>query len=127
MLTIWIIFAVLTSIAASARGRNWFAWLIIGFATSLAGLIAVLVMRNLHAEQQAQMRHSPNQSPNYNPSIAHPQPTGLHKSEAEVGSTVKVYKGTRIIKEPAGFSVNGTPAKTVIEAERLIDAATSRD
>lgn len=37
-------FAVVTAIAAAARGRNALAWFFIGALTGVFGLIAVLVM-----------------------------------------------------------------------------------
>lgn len=46
-LLIWIAFAVITALAAQARGRSFLAWLLIGFVTGIFGLIAVLVMENL--------------------------------------------------------------------------------
>lgn len=47
ILLIWIAFAVITGLAAQARGRSFLAWLLIGFVTGIFGLIAVLVMENL--------------------------------------------------------------------------------
>lgn len=47
-LAIWIGFAVVTALAAAARGRNFFGWLVIGGLTGVFGLIAVLVMQNLN-------------------------------------------------------------------------------
>lgn len=44
-LAIWIGFAVVTALAAASRGRSFVAWLLIGFATGVFGLIAVLVMQ----------------------------------------------------------------------------------
>ena len=43
---IWIAFAIITAIAASSRGRNFFGWLAIGALTGVFGLIAVLVMKD---------------------------------------------------------------------------------
>lgn len=42
----WIAFMILTAIAAKARGRSFFLWLIIGCFTGVFGLIAVLVMKD---------------------------------------------------------------------------------
>lgn len=44
---IWIGFAVVTALAAAARGRSFIGWLMIGALTGIFGLIAVLVMENL--------------------------------------------------------------------------------
>ena len=44
---IWVIFAVLTAIAASARGRDPIIWFLIGAALGVFGLIAVLVMEKV--------------------------------------------------------------------------------
>lgn len=47
ILLFWIAFAVITALAAQARGRSFGAWLVIGLLTGVFGLIAVLVMENL--------------------------------------------------------------------------------
>ncbi|MBY6138545.1 hypothetical protein KUV26_03775 [Leisingera daeponensis] len=52
-LAIWIGFAVITAIAANARGRSGIAWLLIGALTGIFGLIAVLVMKDLSREPAA--------------------------------------------------------------------------
>ena len=44
VLAIWIGFGIVTAIAAQARGRSFFGWLVIGLLTGVFGLIAVLVM-----------------------------------------------------------------------------------
>lgn len=46
-IVIWIGFAVVTALAAAARGRSFFGWLVIGALTGFFGLVAVLVMENL--------------------------------------------------------------------------------
>ena len=46
LIAIWIGFAVVTALAAAARGRNFLGWLVIGALTGVFGLIAVLVMEN---------------------------------------------------------------------------------
>lgn len=47
-LTIWIGFAIVTALAAGARGRNPIAWFGIGFIGGVFALIAVLVMEPLN-------------------------------------------------------------------------------
>lgn len=47
ILFIWLALAVVTALAANARGRSFIGWLLIGAITGVFGLIAVLVMRNL--------------------------------------------------------------------------------
>ncbi len=44
---IWLGFAVVTALAAAARGRSFIAWLVIGALTGIFGLIAVLVMERV--------------------------------------------------------------------------------
>lgn len=44
----WAMVAVVTALAAQARGRSFGVWLLLGFLTSVFGLIAVLVMENLN-------------------------------------------------------------------------------
>lgn len=44
VLFFWLAFAVVTAIAANARGRSPAAWFAIGAVTGVFGLIAVLVM-----------------------------------------------------------------------------------
>lgn len=41
---IWLAFAIVTAIAANARGRSPAAWFFIGLIFGIFGLIAVLVM-----------------------------------------------------------------------------------
>lgn len=48
-IVIWIGFGIVTALAAAARGRNFFGWLIIGCLTGIFGLIAVLVMNRVEA------------------------------------------------------------------------------
>ena len=52
-IAIWIAFAVITAIAANARGRSGIAWLLIGGLTGIFGLVAVLVMKDLSKETTA--------------------------------------------------------------------------
>lgn len=47
LVIIWIGVAVITGLAANARGRSFFLWFIIGCLFSLLALLAVLVMENL--------------------------------------------------------------------------------
>lgn len=51
-IVIWIGFAVVTALAAQARGRSFLAWLLIGAVTGIFGLIAVLVMENLSKAEE---------------------------------------------------------------------------
>lgn len=44
ILVVWIALGIVTALAAQARGRSFFGWLIIGCLTGIFGLIAVLVM-----------------------------------------------------------------------------------
>jgi len=46
---IWVAMAVITALAASARGRNPVAWFIWGALFSFFALLAVLVMENKKA------------------------------------------------------------------------------
>lgn len=49
---VWAIgFAVITGLAANARGRDPMVWALIGAAFGIFGLIAVLVMENLKGKQ----------------------------------------------------------------------------
>ena len=50
---IWIAFGIVTALAAQARGRSFFAWLLIGCLTGVLGLVAVLVMEDLSKGGQA--------------------------------------------------------------------------
>jgi predicted outer membrane lipoprotein len=47
---IWLAFGVVTALAADARGRRFWVWLLIGLLTGVFGLIAVLVMERLDRE-----------------------------------------------------------------------------
>ena len=46
LITIWLSFAVVTALAAHARGRGPVPWFFIGLVAGVFGLIAVLVMEN---------------------------------------------------------------------------------
>lgn len=46
LIVIWLGLGVVTGIAAQARGREFFPWLVIGVITGIFGLIAVLVMED---------------------------------------------------------------------------------
>jgi len=50
LIIIWIGFGIVTALAASARGRSFFGWLVIGCLTGVFGLIAVLVMNRVEAK-----------------------------------------------------------------------------
>lgn len=52
ILLFWIGVAVVTGLAAAARGRSGFGWFLLGLFFSLIALLAVLVMRNLRAEEE---------------------------------------------------------------------------
>lgn len=43
---IWVAMAIVTGLAANARGRSFFIWLIWGAPFSVFALLAVLVMEN---------------------------------------------------------------------------------
>jgi len=44
LVIIWLGLAVVTALAANSRGRNWFAWLLLGVFFGIFALLAVLVM-----------------------------------------------------------------------------------
>lgn len=50
LIMIWCGVAVVTGLAAQARGRSFLGWLILGFLFSLFALLAVLVMRDLRTD-----------------------------------------------------------------------------
>jgi hypothetical protein len=50
---IWLVFAVLTAVIASTKGRNVASWAAIGFVTGLFGLIAVCAMPAVTQEESA--------------------------------------------------------------------------
>jgi hypothetical protein len=59
IVAIWILFGVVTAIAAHARGRSPLGWFLIGILFSVFGLIAVLVMpRGDDAPQSAPAKFS---------------------------------------------------------------------
>ncbi|MFQ5626649.1 MAG: hypothetical protein ACE5FM_08365 [Methyloligellaceae bacterium] len=51
MILIWIVFAVLTAIAAEVKGRNPFGWFFLGVLFGAFALIAVLVMPKVEKPQ----------------------------------------------------------------------------
>ena len=46
-----LFFALVTALAANARGRSAFLWFLLGFLFGPIALIAVLVMRNIRMEE----------------------------------------------------------------------------
>jgi len=48
-LIIWVAFAIITALAANARGRSGLGWFILGAIFGLFALIAVLVMKDISA------------------------------------------------------------------------------
>lgn len=115
LLVIWLGFAIITALAAQARGRSFFGWLIIGLLTGLFGLIAVLVMQNLTAQQ----------------SSAQKSPVSTERLPAHAGQAedlIKTYRGIPIRKSSvsnAGVVALEQYHANVIEAERAIDRALS--
>ncbi len=51
IISTWIVTAVVTAIVASSRGRNWFAWLIIGFCLSLLGIVLVALLPSVKTDE----------------------------------------------------------------------------
>lgn len=51
---IWLGFAIVTALAAHARGRNPLAWFGIGFIGGVFALIAVLVMAPVNGHEEHQ-------------------------------------------------------------------------
>jgi len=45
-LIVWIAAAIITALAAQARGRSFLGWLLLGAVFGVFALIAVLVMRD---------------------------------------------------------------------------------
>lgn len=45
-IVIWLAFAIVTALAAKARGRDPIGWFFIGLIGGVFGLIAVLVMKD---------------------------------------------------------------------------------
>ena len=52
LVLIWVLFAVVTAIAASSRGRSGFGWAILGFLFGPFALIAVLVMPKIEKKSK---------------------------------------------------------------------------
>jgi hypothetical protein len=53
VLIFWLLFAFITAVAASARGRNWFGWFLLGMLFSFFALILVLVLPSLNQAAEA--------------------------------------------------------------------------
>ena len=52
LLLIWVMFAVVTAVAANARGRSALGWGLLGFLFGPFALIAVLVMPKIEREEE---------------------------------------------------------------------------
>ena len=46
-IVLWVMFGIVTGLAAQARGRNALGWFCVGCVGGVFGLVAVLVMENL--------------------------------------------------------------------------------
>lgn len=104
---IWIGFAVVTALAAQARGRSFIGWLVIGCLTGVFGLLAVLVMRNLATHPIAQPDH-------------HTTNTYRIAEDPTPSNQVKAFYGVPILKHEQGYEAMGKIHATVIDAENYI-------
>lgn len=103
---IWVGFAVVTALAANARGHSTYAWAIIGLLGGVFALIAVLVIRpgdSAGAEGGLPPSWSPNADAN--PS----------------GAAVANHRGVLIYQHGEGFWVLGSAFRTLADAERHVD------
>jgi hypothetical protein len=111
LLFVWIAFAVITALAAQARGRSFWGWLAIGALTGVFGLIAVLVMER---GQPAAPAPAP-------PGFAPLQRTAL-PPRPEPADVLQLYKGFRIRRGTgAEVSTDGQTFPTLAEAKAWID------
>jgi hypothetical protein len=111
LLSIWIGLAIVTAIAAQARGRSFAGWLLIGALTGAFGLIAVLVMNRVEPA-------TPTPAP---PGFA-PMKRPPAQVRREPDDVLQIYKGFRIRKR-AGATVHtdGQDFPTLAEARAHID------
>jgi hypothetical protein len=104
ILLVWICIAVVTALAANARGRSGVAWFIWGVLFSGFALLAVLVMNNLSAEKTVHKPHL------------------ATKSGGAVGRVVTSYRSFDIRQEETGYSVAGSLFSTQDAARNWIDS-----
>lgn len=109
---LWIGFAVVTAIAAAARGRNFLGWLVIGALTGIFGLIAVLVMNRV--EEPRQMAHVPGP-------VSH-----VTRLEDAGQKSEYIHEGQRILRTVDGFHADGQHFKYLVDAKRHIDTKNGR-
>lgn len=117
-IVIWIGFAVATALAAQGRGRDFLPWLLIGAATGVFGLIAVLVMKPVEAAATASLPLFPTAS---NPTNG---PTPMTNGGAYV---LETYLGHEIEQRATGIYAAGTMHDTVQAARDFIQWKASND
>lgn len=106
---IWIGFGVVTALAAGARGRNPWAWLLIGSLAGIFGLVAVLVMEDLGAARV--LADTGSRGPG--PSRSASPPTSPF---------AETYRGVEITGGPSrGFHVGSAMFLYLADARRHID------
>jgi hypothetical protein len=129
---VWIAFAVVTALAAQARGRSFLAWLLLGLAFGLFALLAVLVMRNLRTEAQPAALPPPDAAAQPRPRPDPPRLVTDRAAPARLAppppppppddAPVAVYRGHPITRRNGTVFALGRPWVTVQAAEQAIDA-----
>lgn len=102
---IWLVFGVLTAMVASSRGLDVGTWAAIGCLLGVIGFIAVFLVDNERDTLPAnQYRPDP------------------HRPEPRPGDVVQHYRGHEIKMGYSGYIVHNVRFKTILEAQKHIDA-----
>lgn len=111
LLIIWFMFAGLTSAAAEARGRNGWAWLVIGLFLGVFGLLLVLVIG----------RPDPEPQPGAGGYTRDPLETPRGATPSLRAPPLEIYKGYQIRVLNGEYYAGNRRFTALIDAKRWID------
>ena len=113
LLLIWIAFAIITALAAQARGRAFLPWLLLGALFGIFALIAVLVMR--HGDPTPSTDFDFQSFPTASNSPPPPDRPGT-------GHSIGLYRGHNLEQLSNGIFARGRLHTTADAARAYIDA-----
>ncbi|PWG16250.1 hypothetical protein [Salibaculum griseiflavum] len=112
-------FAVVTALAAQARGRNFFGWLLLGLLFGVFALLAVLVMER-NPEQSANQSSTSTTLPTATEAAKERERLQRERDAADA-NFVENYKGRRIERDGDKIKVLTKRFSNVAEARQAID------
>jgi uncharacterized membrane protein len=112
-------FAVVTALAAQARGRNFFGWLLLGLLFGVFALLAVLVMER-NPEQSTTQTSTSTTLPTATEAAKERERVQRERDAADA-NFVENYKGRRIERDGDKIKVLTKRFPNVAEARQAID------